>query len=176
MALHHNASNMHLSLTRCTSSVSSPLLCRIFDWASSWVYWPCHNSCQMCARCQHCVRTAGTHTVILATLKPQEDSGSRACEDVEVHWSCCLYHQYCAVDPREGLWRCALLWVRAGRGSSATLEKHCFLQLHASMWGWLCISRAFTQRFVPSLPGFTSMLVYTKIKQVHQQMSVPERT
>lgn len=40
--------------------------------------------------------------------------------------------------------------------------------VYASMWGWLCISGAFTQCFVPSLPhGFTSLLVYTNIRQVH---------
>lgn len=44
MALHHNASNMHLSLTHCTS----PVLKRY-----------CNNSCQMCARCHHCVKTTG---------------------------------------------------------------------------------------------------------------------
>ena len=51
--------------------LSSPLLCWNFE-PSSWVYWPRNNSCQACARCQHCFRTAGARMVTLAAFKPQE--------------------------------------------------------------------------------------------------------
>lgn len=86
MALHHNASNMHLSLTHC----SSPVLKR---------YWPCNNSCQTCARCQHCVKTTAARMGLLAAFKPQKGlwlKGVRM-KHLKVHLASCLYCQYCAL-------------------------------------------------------------------------------
>lgn len=172
MALHHNASNVHLSLTRCTS----PLLCWNFDWASSWVYWPCDNSCHTCALCQRCVETTGTHVGMLTTVKPQRTAVKR-CKSVRreaalvvlfVPLALCCKHP-----PGGSPVEMALLQMRGGGGGRQASRQCCHwatLVLAA-----LCIlvrvtpiSGAFTQSFVPSLPhGFTSLLVCGNIRQLH---------
>lgn len=169
MALHHNASNIHLSLTHRTTPLLS--CAETFDWASSWVYWPCNNSCQMCAHCQHCVKTTQTHMLMLVTFKPQK-TVVKGCKKVryEAGTGClvCTSVLCCKHSPKGSPVEMALLWVRGDGGGGVALKRHWFLELRASKWGWLYSSGEFTQSLVPSLPhGFTSLLVFASIRQVH---------
>lgn len=69
---------------------------------------------------------------------------------------------------REDPW----MWPQRRRVRAA-LEQHWFMR---PFEGWLCISGAFTQSFVPSLRHrFTSSPVYTNTEQVHACTPVGER-
>jgi len=120
MALNHNASNLHVSLTPCTSPLlrSQHLTERPLEYVDP----------ATCAHCQSHVKTAGSRAGMLATFKPRRAAvkGGRIW-DAKLHRGSCLYPQSCAgnIHSREAPWRWPLHWVRGGgrrcEGDSASL-------------------------------------------------------
>lgn len=121
---------------------TSPVLI-LWLWVSSWVYWPCHGSCQA-------QKTTGTHVVVLDIYKPQR-TAVKGFKTVICGVGLLFGPSVvCCKHPPEGSPVEAALWQV--RGTLLPSSKNRLLLLPVSGKQWLSSFGAFTQSFVPALP------------------------
>lgn len=165
MALHHNASNMHLSLTHCTPSLLScaesltecPLT--FIDPVTTYVRHglTVNSVWKPPGLAFWCVSPSNHRELLLKGIRMR---------DVNLHPASCLYPQ-CAVNINRR--PVALLWVRAGDFLPSS---------NICSWDFMhpcegdCISRAFTQSFVPSLPHCWSVPTWGRCMHLHKSMDM----
>lgn len=135
--------------------LSSPLPHRNFNQVSSRIHWPCDNRCQTCAHCQQRGANKQDSHVDAHHLQTTADCSTDGRREAALGILFVTSVVCCKHPPAGSPVEMALLGVRGGRGEgrgeggSVALEQHWFLEVHASVWRWLCISGAFTQSFVP---------------------------